>query len=90
MVPESRETTPVVPEVKERLEAAAVVRLIAPEPVIFPTEVRFPVTFALPSKDWPHRVLEVVNVAAEPSILVMPVSACAAEVRFKAIAVVPT
>ena len=53
--------------------AAVAVRFTAPVPVMSPTEVRDPVTFAVPLKLCPHNVLEVVNEAEEPSILVMPV-----------------
>jgi hypothetical protein len=46
-------------------------------------------TLADPSTELPANVLAVVHLAAEPSILVIPVNACAADARFKAIAVVP-
>ena len=75
--------------VKARVPEVAV-RVTAPVPVILPTEVKAPVTFAVPLKFWPHRVLVFDNEAADPSILVIPVKDWEADALFNAIAVVPT
>lgn len=45
--------------------------VMAAEPVIFPTLVRLPVTFAVPSNDLPHRVRAVCNFEAEATLSVV-------------------